>query len=74
MSSTPTYFENFNVVLLKDHHPDGYEDEWVDAGSVVQASLVPDDCYYLGSGKVPGTNMGGVFNSNAIEGIDFKRV
>ena len=65
------------VILLKDYHPKGYRREWHDAGDIVYATCYKHpsepDYYYL-SGRGYGRDAGGVFNSDAIEGVDFRRV
>ena len=65
------YFESIKVRLLKNHHPEDYEDEWLDKGKEVYAQLTPDDHIYLATWS-DGRNMSGCFNSDAKEGIDFE--
>ena len=63
---------NFNVRLLKDYHPDGFQDEWLDKGALVQACVMPNGIVYLGFGEVGKTSLGGCFMTNAKQGVDYE--
>ena len=67
------YFEAVQARLLKDHHPEGYEDEWHNAGKTVWVQLVPPGTIYMAKWS-DGRNMSWVFNSNAVEGVDFELI
>lgn len=52
-----------------------FKDEGIKKGDMIFASLMPNKHYYLSKYGVVGTsNMGEVFETNAVENVDFERV
>ncbi|TMR68597.1 hypothetical protein, partial [Streptococcus pseudopneumoniae] len=41
------FFTVYHVKMLKDYHPEGYEEEWVNKGQTVYATLMPSRQVYL---------------------------
>ena len=58
-------FVNYRARLLKNYHPKGYEDEWLDKGAEITVMWMPHRRFYLNGPY-------GVFNSAAKEGKDFE--
>ena len=71
-------FDVFKVKLLIDHHPEDFEDEWIDKGTEVYASWTPADKVYLSElgtvGKFPHGIQGSVFKTDAKVGVDYENV
>ena len=67
------YFVPFKVRLLRDVHPEGYEDEWTNAGTILDAVKYPDNTVGIGFADRKG-NMYISVISNAKEGVDWEKL
>lgn len=68
--SNPDTFVVFEAKSLRSFNGEG-----VKAGTTIYASLMPDNYYYLSkTGIVGSRTLGEVFETNAVENVDFVRV
>ena len=69
-NSNPNILVVFEARALRN-----FKGEGVKKGDIIRASLMPNNHYYLSKHGVVGSrNMGEVFETDAVENIDFERV